>query len=88
MSLVCYMSMVPTMYCMPNFFISQRSSVRDKKRKEARYELASLLTNERFKEAVHLADSYLVSNVIRPEDHAFVIEIAFVAEALTPEYGG
>ena len=60
----------------------------DSKRKEARYELASLLTQERFEEAVHLAETYLSSNVIHPEDHAFVIEIAFAAETLAQEKGG
>ena len=80
--------MVSTMYCTPNFASDLKSSSADSKRKEARYELASLLTRERFDDAVRLADTYLQAEVIRPEDHAFVIEIAIAAKTLAQESGG
>jgi hypothetical protein len=80
--------MVSTMYCTPNFASDLKSSSADSKRKEARYELASLLTRKRFEDAVKLADTYLISEVIRREDHAFVIEIVFAAKSLSQESGG
>jgi hypothetical protein len=73
---------------MPNFSADQKGTLRDSKRKEARYKLASLLTQERFEEAVHLADTYFFSDIVHLEDHTFVIDIAFAAETLAQKNGG
>jgi len=74
------------MYCMRTFFSGQQGASKDSKRKEARYELATLLTHKRFKDARSLADSYLSSSIIRPEDHAFVFEIACLADSLLQDH--
>jgi hypothetical protein len=80
--------MVCSMYSAPLFFSDQKIRSTESRRKEARYELASLLQKERFEEAVRLADSYLMSAVIRPEDHTFVIEIATAAKTLSQGISG
>jgi hypothetical protein len=68
------------MYCMPYTSDGQPRLSAETHRKQARYELATLLLKELFDEAVQHANAYLTSGAIQPEDRAFVVEIAFSAK--------
>jgi hypothetical protein len=71
-----------TMYGAPHSSGEHPKVSVDSNRKHARYELASLLLNERFDEAAHRADAYLATGVILHEDHTFVVKIVSTAKTI------